>query len=241
MRARSFLYVKPHPRNQLFSVLRPIRTSRSSARRATISLSVMSLSVSIRPTMKPSCPSRLDPRRRSVGRGSTSPAFARFYPADRGRWRHTEPRRRTTRRQARLRCLQNTNPQIATQCSSHPRPTCLETFNQTFIIPSHHNRFSDWWICSSCLHDVLARQGEHLQQLNGLSAIDSPYVDRARVRRRLIDLGPIHCYIGCLLAEAHGDATGQLRGELRRTWSRHEAYFDLIDDTRRLKDLRTAG
>ncbi len=52
--------------------------------------------------MKPSCPSRLDPRRRPVGRGSASPALARFYPADRGRWRHTEPRRRTTHRQARL-------------------------------------------------------------------------------------------------------------------------------------------
>ncbi len=57
--------------------LRHLRTSRSSARRATISLSVMSLSVSIRPTMKPSCPSRLDPRRRPVGHGSTSPAFTR--------------------------------------------------------------------------------------------------------------------------------------------------------------------
>ncbi len=45
---RGFLYVKPHPRSQLFSALRPIRTSRSSARRTTISLSVMSLSVSIR-------------------------------------------------------------------------------------------------------------------------------------------------------------------------------------------------
>ncbi len=74
--------------------------------------------------------------------------FGPRYPADRGRWLHTKPRRRTTRRQTRLRCLQNTNPQIATQCSSHPRPPCLETFNQTCIIPSHHNRFSDWCICS---------------------------------------------------------------------------------------------
>ncbi len=148
-----FLYVKPHLRSQLFSARRPIRTSRSSARRATISLSVMSSSVSIRVSLNQAHDEAFMPIEArpasTTGRSRLHlTGFGSRYPADRGRWRHTEPRRSTTRRQARLRCLQNTNPQIATQCSSHPRPPCLETFNQTCIIPSHHNRFSDWWICS---------------------------------------------------------------------------------------------
>ena len=52
LRRAVFLYVKPRPRSQLFSALRPIRTPCSYARRTTISSSVISFRSPIKPTMK---------------------------------------------------------------------------------------------------------------------------------------------------------------------------------------------
>ena len=52
-----FLYVKPWLRSHLLSMDRPMPTSRSSARRTTISSRVMSFRASIMATMKASCAS----------------------------------------------------------------------------------------------------------------------------------------------------------------------------------------
>ena len=72
-----FLNVQPWPRSQALKALRLIRTDCSATSRSTISFSVMSLRSSISPTMKASCASRLEARRRPCGRGASSPIFAR--------------------------------------------------------------------------------------------------------------------------------------------------------------------
>src|SRR5690606_12976797 len=72
-----FLNVQPRPRSQALNALRLIRTDRSPKSRSTISFSVMSLRSSMSPTMKASCASRLETRRRPCGRGASSPIFAR--------------------------------------------------------------------------------------------------------------------------------------------------------------------
>lgn len=58
------LYVKPRARSQLLKALRTICTLHCSAKRTTISSSVISLHASIMPTMKFSCLSSREPRRR---------------------------------------------------------------------------------------------------------------------------------------------------------------------------------
>jgi hypothetical protein len=72
-----FLYVQPRLRSQALNALRLIRTDCPSKSRTTISFSVMSLRSSISSTMKASCPSSRDARRRPCGRGFNSPIFAR--------------------------------------------------------------------------------------------------------------------------------------------------------------------
>jgi hypothetical protein len=72
-----FLKVQPRPRSQALEALRLIRTDCSATSRRTISFSVMSLRFSTSPTMKVSCASRLEARRRPRGRGANSPIFAR--------------------------------------------------------------------------------------------------------------------------------------------------------------------
>ncbi|CDX11428.1 hypothetical protein MPL3356_10047 [Mesorhizobium plurifarium] len=74
---RTFLNVQPRLPSQALKALRPMRTDTSTARRSTISSSVMSLRASINPTMKASCASRLEARRQPWGRGVRSPSLAR--------------------------------------------------------------------------------------------------------------------------------------------------------------------
>ena len=72
-----FLNLQPRPRSQALSALRRIETKRSPRSRAAISFSVMSRWSAISPTMKTSCASRLEPRRRPCGRAVRSPCLAR--------------------------------------------------------------------------------------------------------------------------------------------------------------------
>jgi hypothetical protein len=72
-----FLNVQPWPRSQSLKALRLIGTDWPAASRSTISFSVMSFRSSIIPTIKASCASRLEARRRPCGRGDRSPIFAR--------------------------------------------------------------------------------------------------------------------------------------------------------------------
>lgn len=72
-----FLNVQPRPRSQVLNALRRMETVRSVRSRAAISCNVMSRRFSISPTMKASCASRLEPRRRPCGRAARSPALAR--------------------------------------------------------------------------------------------------------------------------------------------------------------------
>jgi hypothetical protein len=74
---RTFLNVHPWPRSHALKALRLIRTDGPANSRSTISFSVMSLRSSISPTMKASCASRLEARRRPCGRGASSPIFDR--------------------------------------------------------------------------------------------------------------------------------------------------------------------
>jgi hypothetical protein len=72
-----FLNVQPRPRSQALSALRRMATVCSARSRAAISCNVMSRRSSISPTMKASCASRLEPRRRPCGRAVRSPVLAR--------------------------------------------------------------------------------------------------------------------------------------------------------------------
>ncbi len=84
MRGAVFLYVKPHPRSQLFSAPRPIRTSRSSARRAHHLIErdvLVSLNQAHDEAFMPI--KARPPRRRLVGRRLHLTGFGPLYPADR--------------------------------------------------------------------------------------------------------------------------------------------------------------
>ncbi len=72
-----FLNVQPCDRSQELSALCPMTTDRSADRRAIISCSVMSRRSSINPTMKLSCLSRREARRRPCIRAVVSPSRAR--------------------------------------------------------------------------------------------------------------------------------------------------------------------
>ena len=72
-----FLNAQPRRPSQVLSALRLIRTDCSLSGRAIISLSVKCLCSSISPATKASCATRLEDRRRTYGRGDSSPIFAR--------------------------------------------------------------------------------------------------------------------------------------------------------------------
>ncbi len=72
-----FLNVQPCARSQALSALWPMMTARSVTSRAIISFSVMSLRSAIRPTMKASCASSRETRRRPCSRAVVSPILAR--------------------------------------------------------------------------------------------------------------------------------------------------------------------
>ncbi|TCL87296.1 hypothetical protein C8J38_1311 [Rhizobium sp. PP-WC-2G-219] len=144
-----FLNVQPRRQSQALKALRLIRTDCSPTSRSTISFNVMSLRSSISPTMKTSCPSRLELRRRRCGRGASSPILAR-NPADRARYTDPEPCCRLPRQHAFIRCPHDPRPKIAAQCLAHSPPPCRSMLNQNGLQQSPHNRFIDHRTRSRC-------------------------------------------------------------------------------------------
>jgi hypothetical protein len=153
------LYVKPCLRSQTLRPLRLTRMRRSSCSRATISFSVMPFCASIRPTIR--LHAHQVPRR----------ACARFceaasHPAWHARptgWGSTPIRQTVLLHpgpKARLGTpSRRVHANLCSELGPSKSPPSLESLNQNWPEPSHHNRFIEAWTCSrKAIHAFAGRR-----------------------------------------------------------------------------------